>query len=90
MLPDYATCTVRKLENLNVSQYISNKENVVIYRSKDKNTTQGNLAELIGSPVAPFWCREPSLLRVVRSLIITIILSRNCHGQSIVEIDSIF
>ncbi len=30
---------------------------VVIYRSKDKNTTQGNLAELVGSPVAPFWCK---------------------------------
>ena len=26
---------------------------VVIYRSK----TQGNLAELVGSPVAPFWCK---------------------------------
>ena len=26
---------------------------VVIYRCKDKNTTQGKLAELIGSPVAP-------------------------------------
>ena len=26
---------------------------VVIYRCKDKNTTQGNLAELVGSPVAP-------------------------------------
>ena len=25
---------------------------VVIYRSKDKNTTQGKLAELVGSPVA--------------------------------------
>ena len=30
---------------------------VVIYRSKDKNTTQGNLAELVGSPVSPFWCK---------------------------------
>ena len=30
---------------------------VVIYRSKDKNTTQGNLAELVGSPVAPFGCK---------------------------------
>lgn len=30
---------------------------VVTYRSKDKNTTQGNLAELVGSPVAPFWCK---------------------------------
>ena len=30
---------------------------VVIYRSKDKNTTQGNLAELVGSPVAPIWCK---------------------------------
>ena len=28
-----------------------------IYRSKDKNTTQGNLAELVGSPVAPNWCK---------------------------------
>ena len=26
---------------------------VVIYRCKDKNTTQGKLAELVGSPVAP-------------------------------------
>ena len=30
---------------------------VVIYRGKDKNTTQGNLAELVGSPVAPIWCK---------------------------------
>ena len=30
---------------------------VVIYRGKDKNTTQGNLAELVGSPVAPFGCK---------------------------------
>ena len=30
---------------------------VVIYRDKDKNTTQGNLAELVGSPVAPIWCK---------------------------------
>ena len=30
---------------------------VVIYRGKDKNTTQGSLAELVGSPVAPFWCK---------------------------------
>ena len=30
---------------------------MVIYRSKDKNTTQGNLAELVGSPVAPIWCK---------------------------------
>ena len=30
---------------------------VVIYRCKDKNTTQGNLAELVGSPVAPIWCK---------------------------------
>ena len=28
-----------------------------IDRSKDKNTTQGNLAELVGSPVAPFRCK---------------------------------
>ena len=26
---------------------------VVIYRGKDKNTTQGNLAELVGSSVIP-------------------------------------
>ena len=30
---------------------------VVRYRNKDKNTTQGNLAELVGSPVAPIWCK---------------------------------
>ena len=30
---------------------------VVSYRGKDKNTTQGNLAELVGSPVAPIWCK---------------------------------
>ena len=30
---------------------------VVIYKCKDKNTTQGNLAELVGSPVAPLWCK---------------------------------
>ncbi len=30
---------------------------VVIYKGKDKNTTQGNLAELVGSPVAPIWCK---------------------------------
>ena len=30
---------------------------VVIYRCKDKNTTQGKLAELVGSPVAPFGCK---------------------------------
>ena len=30
---------------------------VVIYRGKDKNTTQGNLAELVGSPDAPFGCK---------------------------------
>ena len=29
---------------------------MVKYRSKDKNTTQGNLAELVDSPVAPLWC----------------------------------
>ena len=30
---------------------------VVIYRGKDKNTTQSNLAEPVGSPVAPIWCK---------------------------------
>ena len=30
---------------------------VVIYRSKDKNTTQVKLVELVGSPVAPFECK---------------------------------
>ena len=30
---------------------------VVIYRGKDKNTTQDNLAEPVGSPVAPYWCK---------------------------------
>ena len=47
---------------------------VVIYRCKDKNTTQGKLAKLVGSPVAPFGCKQPALLRGVRSLFITIIL----------------
>lgn len=30
---------------------------VAIYRRKDRNTAQGNLAELVGSPVAPFGCK---------------------------------
>jgi len=30
---------------------------VVKYKGKDKNTTQGNLAELVGSPVAPIRCK---------------------------------
>ena len=30
---------------------------VVIYRGKDKNTTQDNLVEPVGSPVAPFRCK---------------------------------
>jgi len=30
---------------------------MVIYRSKDKNTTQGNLVELVDSPTAPIWCK---------------------------------
>lgn len=30
---------------------------VVIYKGKDKNTTQGNLVELVGSPVALIWCK---------------------------------
>ncbi len=30
---------------------------VVLYRCKDKNTTQAKLAELVGSPVAPFGCK---------------------------------
>lgn len=30
---------------------------MVIYRSKDKNTMQDNFAELVGSPVAPIWCK---------------------------------
>ena len=30
---------------------------MVIYESKDKNTTQGKLAEPIGSPVAPLRCK---------------------------------
>ena len=28
---------------------------VVMYKNKDKNTTQGSLVELVGSPVALFW-----------------------------------
>lgn len=47
------------------------------YRSKDKNTTKGNLAELAGSPVAPAWRKQPSLLRVVHSLFIAIICASN-------------
>ena len=62
---------------------------VVIYRSKDKNTTQGNLAELGGSPVEPIGVSSP-LLSVVRFLFITIILRRNCHGQSFGKNDSVF
>lgn len=50
---------------------------MVACRSKDKNTTQGNLAELAGSPVAPAWCKQPSLLRVVHSLFIAIICAGN-------------
>lgn len=50
---------------------------MVIYRCKDKNTTQVKLAELVGSSVAPFECKYPSLLRVVRSLFITIICASN-------------
>lgn len=30
---------------------------MVIYKSKDKNTTQDNLVELVGSPVAPLRCK---------------------------------
>lgn len=30
---------------------------VVKYRGKDKNATQGNLVELVGSPAAPIWCK---------------------------------
>ena len=50
---------------------------VLIYRGKDKNTTQGNLVEPVGSPVAPVWCKQPALLRGVRSLLITIICAGN-------------
>ena len=35
---------------------------VVTYRGKDKNTTQGNLAELVGSPVAPIGVSIPPSL----------------------------
>ena len=63
---------------------------VIIYRGKDKNTTQDNLVGLVGSPGAPLWCKYPSLLRVVRSLFVTIILRRTCHGQSIGKADGIF
>ena len=62
---------------------------VLIYRGKE-NTAQGNLAELVGSPVAPVWCKYSSNLRIVRSLFITIILRINCHGQSCGKTDSIF
>ena len=30
---------------------------MIIYKSKDKNTTQDDLAESVGSPVAPYWCK---------------------------------
>ena len=32
-------------------------DGMVLYKSEDKNTTQGNLAELVGSPVAPLRCK---------------------------------
>ena len=50
---------------------------MLVYRGKDKNTTQGNLAELAGSPVAPAWGKQPSLLRGVHSLFIAIICAGN-------------
>ena len=58
---------------------------VVIYRSKDKNTPHSNLAELVGSPVAPFGCKDPFLLRVVRSLFITIICAGNEENALLAE-----
>ena len=48
---------------------------MVKYRSKDKNTTQDNLAELVGRPVALIWCKWFSFFRVVRSLFSTICAS---------------
>lgn len=30
---------------------------VVVFKGKDKNTTQGNFAELVGSPVTSLWCK---------------------------------
>lgn len=30
---------------------------MIIYKYKDKNTTQGSLAELVDSPVALIWCK---------------------------------
>ena len=50
---------------------------MVIYRNKDKNTTQGNLAELVGSSVAPVWCKLPALLRGVHAFFSTIICASN-------------
>lgn len=55
---------------------------MVIYRSKDKNTTQGNLGELVGSPVTTIGVSSsPAFFRGVHSWLVTIIL-RNGHGQS--------
>ena len=62
-----ATCKLKQIREIVMWQfvvisklpYFCGKMGVymVIYRSKDKNTTQGNLVELVGSPVAPIWCK---------------------------------
>ena len=62
-----APCNLKQIREMIIRQfavicefpYICGKMSVyvVIYRCKDKNTTQGNLAELVGSPVAPIWCK---------------------------------
>ena len=44
---------VRSIKRIATFLYGKISGYVVIYMSKDKNTTQGNHAELVGSPVAP-------------------------------------
>ena len=59
-----APCKLMQIREIMLDHYISSGlpyfygkigGYVVIYRCKDKNTTQGKLAELVGSPVVPLW-----------------------------------
>jgi hypothetical protein len=62
-----APCNLKQIRGMIIWQFVvidglpyfcgKMDASVVIYRSKDKNTTQGNLVELVGSPVAPLWCK---------------------------------